>query len=329
MAREDGKPSAIGSPQMGLFDARPQPPNAEQSLVDLASRVPSGIRFGTSSWTFPGWAGLVYARKYRNQKTFVRESLQEYARHPLFRTVGIDRSYYNPLVADELSAYAAQLPAGFLCVSKVWSEVTTRVYPRHHAKAGQVNRSFLDPARFADVVAAPYLEAFAEHAGPFLVEIPPAPGPVNRAGFAAAIDRFLSAAPTGLQFAFELRDRRLLCKPYLDALRAHGATHVFNYWSHMPSLKQQLEVTDGLVGEFAVVRLLLPPGRRYDEMKKAFAPFDRIVEADREMREQVAAILTLAGLADMMSFVLVNNKAEGSSPLTVRALAELVAEPGD
>lgn len=318
------KPSAIGTPQLGLFDAPVAPPDSAP-LKTLAKRVPDHVRFGTSSWTFPGWAGLVYHRRYPNQRTFTRESLREYAQHPLFRTVGIDRSYYAPLTQGELRDYAEQLPAGFECVSKVWSEVTTRVFPKHHARAGEVNEHFLDPARFADVVAAPYLEAFQSNTGPFLVEIPPAPGPVNARGFARVVERFLATAPEGLRFAFELRDRRLMTPAYFDALRAYGATHVYNYWSRMPSLAAQLEATGGVIGDFAVVRLLLPPGKGYEELKKEFAPFDRIVEPQPQMREEVAKILALAGIADLITFVLVNNKAEGSSPLTIRALAQRIA----
>ena len=86
---------------------------AELTLEALAARLPSFVRLGTSSWTFPGWAGLVYQRRYRNQSVFARESLAEYATHPLFRTVGIDRSFYGPLREEELRRYASQLPPGF------------------------------------------------------------------------------------------------------------------------------------------------------------------------------------------------------------------------
>ncbi len=135
----------------------------------------------------------------------------------------------------------------------------------------------------------------------------------------------MATAPEGLRFAFELRDRRLMTPAYFDALRAYGATHVYNYWSRMPSLAAQLEATGGPIGDFAVIRLLLPPGKGYEQLKKEFAPFDRIVEPQPQMREEVAKIIALAGIADLITFVLVNNKAEGSSPLTIRALAHLVA----
>ncbi len=61
--------------QLGLFDRQEdeRPDRAETQRAELESlrdRLPAKVRFGTSSWTFPGWAGLVYAKRYGNQKTF-------------------------------------------------------------------------------------------------------------------------------------------------------------------------------------------------------------------------------------------------------------------
>ena len=47
-----------------------------------------------------------------------REGLRHYARHPLLRTVGIDRSYYAPIPLDDLRAYADQLPAASAAASR-------------------------------------------------------------------------------------------------------------------------------------------------------------------------------------------------------------------
>src|SRR5258706_12832907 len=62
----------------------------------LAAKLPLKLRMGTSSWSFPGWHGLVYAQR-STEKELAREGLREYARHPLFRTVGIDRGHYAPI----------------------------------------------------------------------------------------------------------------------------------------------------------------------------------------------------------------------------------------
>ena len=81
----------------------------------------------------------------------------------------------------------------------------------------------------------------------------------------------------------------------------------------------------GLLEALLVIRLLLPPGGRYADLKEAYAPFDRLVSPQPEMRQDVARLVQDALDRDMECYVIVNNKAEGSSPLTVRSLAELIA----
>ncbi|MEM1417531.1 MAG: DUF72 domain-containing protein [Myxococcota bacterium] len=326
MSEDDGR-SAIGSPQLGLFGARPAPvPRA--GLVALAERLPPWLRLGTSSWTFPGWAGLVYEKRYRNQTAFARESLEEYAAHPLFRTVGIDRSYYGPLREHELARYAAQLPPGFRCTMKVWSGLTSRVLggPGAAAAPGQFNPHFLDPARFAEDVAAPVEAAFRSQLGAFVLEIPPARGPVNPRGFADAVDRFLAAAPEGFRYSVELRDPRLLTDRYVGVLRRHGASHVFNYWTRMPELGAQLDLTGGPTADVTVARLMIPPGKRYADLKAAYDPFDRLVAPQPRMRADVVRLALECAETGSELYVIVNNKVEGSSPHTVRALAEQLAD---
>ncbi|MEM6957365.1 MAG: DUF72 domain-containing protein [Myxococcota bacterium] len=318
---EKASDGLFGSGQLGLFGGAPKAEPGE-GLTALGAALPPWMRMGTSSWTFPGWEGLVYQRSYGSKARFLRESLAEYARYPLFRTVGIDRSYYAPLEREELQRYASQLPDDFRCVSKVWSEITTRIFPRHHKRAGQVNARFLDPELFRSAFNV-YGEAFAAHAGPFVVEIPPAAGPVNAPGFARSVDRFLTEidgkAPA--PFGFELRDRRLFSARYLEILRAHGATHVFNAWSQMPAIRTQLQWTGGLVGPVLVARLMLPPQTKYEDLKARFAPFDRIIEPQPAMRADALQLFALAAEATVPAYMLVNNKAEGSSPKTVEALA--------
>ncbi len=319
----DGGQLDLFAPERG---SRGAPLRHDPELVSLASRVPSRVHLGTSSWTFPGWRGRVYRRSYRDKKDFTKTSLSEYAAYPLFRTVGIDRSYYAPLTRDELRGYGEQLPDDFACVMKVPSEITTRVFPQHPsqgARAGQVNTGFLDVARFRDQVAQPILDAFLPHQGPLVLSIPPGPGGVNPRGFADAVGRFLRDAPTELSYAFELRDARLFTDRYLDTLRDHGATHALNFWQRMPTLGEQLQRGALLPGP-VVVRLMLPPGQRYADLKEAFAPFDRLVAPQQGMRDDVARIIAQTEDLNQPLFIIANNKAEGCSPLTLEAIAAAV-----
>src|SRR5947209_10814416 len=154
-----------------LFDdigALPPPP---ADLVALGSRIPASIKFGTSTWTYDGWTGDVYHRAYRGAQPARR--LEEYARYPLFRTVGIDSAFYEPPSEEALAAYARALPAGFPCVSKVWDRITARRFnqdARWGPLAGQRNPDFLNAALFQEAVLGPYSRVFSAHAGAFVFD---------------------------------------------------------------------------------------------------------------------------------------------------------------
>ncbi|MCB0353802.1 MAG: DUF72 domain-containing protein, partial [Bdellovibrionales bacterium] len=130
------------------------------------------IRFGTSSWNYPGWKGLVYKRPYRSEKEFTRTSLREYASDPRFSTVGIDRFFYSPPTQKSLLEYAEMVPENFLWVSKVWEHITVPQFPTHprYGKLkGKENPDFLDSQIFEDRVLAPYRsEEVRRHTGPFV-----------------------------------------------------------------------------------------------------------------------------------------------------------------
>src|SRR6266511_3658717 len=139
------------------------PPAAE--LVELGRRILPSVKFGTSTWTYDGWAGDVYHRCYRGPQPAKR--LEEYVRYPLFRTVGIDSAYYEPPSEETLRAYAQALPPGFPCVSKVWDQITAK---RLDQGQGRPNPDFLNAALFKEAVLGPYARAFRDHAACFVFE---------------------------------------------------------------------------------------------------------------------------------------------------------------
>ncbi len=321
------------SRQLDLFGASLRPPldaaDAEQverehtEASRIAARLPSNVFFGTSSWSFPGWRGIIYSRR-ATEGELAREGLAEYAKHPLLRTVGIDRGFYAPIPERDLLRYARQLPPGFPCCAKAPAAVTAMEVPGDR----RTNPDFLRPERFLEDMVRPFRSAFADHVGPFILQFPPvAPEHRDRpAVFAGRLARFLAALPRDLRYAVELRDPALLTEEYRRALAESGAAHVYNYVTAMPMPQDQAAAIPLEAASFAVIRLLLAPGTRYNDRRDEFAPFDRIVAPDLEMRRQVVDLARLASSLGREVFVLVNNKAEGCSPLTVRALAQLLAE---
>src|SRR5256712_13790112 len=184
--------------QPELFDDVAALPPLPAQLSELGRRAPPSTKFGTSTWTYDGWAGDVYPRGYRGAQPARR--LEEYARYPLFRTVEIDSGYYEPPDEEVLAAYARALPPGFPCVSKVWDRITaTRL-------EGTRNPDFLNADLFKDAVLGPYERAFRDHAAWFLFQVQamrweelPVQG-----RWTEDLDAFLHQLPRDFRYAVEL-----------------------------------------------------------------------------------------------------------------------------
>jgi uncharacterized protein YecE (DUF72 family) len=285
------------------------------------------VRFGTSSWNYPGWKGLVYHRDYEGRGASAK-MLEEYARFPLFRTVGIDSSFYAPPTETVLASYAERLPPGFPCVSKVWNQITVQTFSKAQDKArgGKVNTDFLNPDIFLEAVYGPYQQHFADHAGPFVFEFQA----IGRGSgmtperFADRLDEFFSALPREGQYAVEIRNEEFLTPMYFAVLREHGVAHVFNSWTRMPPIGDQLDLPGSLSGPFIVARALLQQGRTYDEAVDAFAPYDRIQDPSPPLRQDLLRLIETAVRTRIPAYLLVNNRAEGSAPLTVAEVLRML-----
>lgn len=310
--------------QPSLFGDEPAaPPRPE--LQQLAARIPATIRFGTSTWTYDGWTGDVYRRSYKGPQPARR--LEEYARYPLFRTVGIDSAFYEPPSEHVLLAYARALPPGFPCVSKVWDRITAKRLsqdPRWGPLAGMRNPDFLNADLFKDQVLGPYERVFRDHAGCFVFEFQAMRGKdlPDPAEWADQLHGFLAQLPAGFRYAVELRNPELLTPLHGAVLRERGVAHVFNSWTEMPSIGAQLDLDWTFPAGFTVARALLKPGRAYADAVKLFEPYDRVREAVPELRADLLRLIVEAQRRRLEAFILANNRAEGYAPGTVRAVAE-------
>jgi uncharacterized protein YecE (DUF72 family) len=295
----------------------------------LRARIPSLVRFGTSTWNYPGWRGLVYHRDY-GPKGAAARMLKEYAAFPLFGTVGIDSSYYGPPTEAVLRSYAENLPAGFPCISKVWSQLTIHTFTKaqDREKAGKINPDFLNPDLFVEEIYQPYQHHFAENTGPFVFEFQTIAksSRIGPEGFASRLDEFFSALPRDAQYAVEVRNDEFLTPMYFAVLREHGVAHVLSSWTRMPPLGHQLDLPGSITAPFILARALLRPGRTYNEAVDAFAPYDRIREPNPKLRRDLARLVEEAVRLRIPAYLLVNNRAEGSAPLTIAAVAEMLPE---
>ena len=107
----DNAEAAPPSPRKRAGEVLPLP--ADDTTHALAARLNPRIRLGASTWSYPGWAGIVWDEGPYSEAVLAKNGLTAYAQHPLLRCVGIDRSFYRPLTEGQYARYAGQVPEDF------------------------------------------------------------------------------------------------------------------------------------------------------------------------------------------------------------------------
>jgi uncharacterized protein YecE (DUF72 family) len=308
----------------------------DEALMALARAVPTRARLGTSSWNYPGWAGLVWDGDYTDAQ-LSKEGLTAYAQHPLMRTVSLDRGFYRPLTEGQYARYAAQVPDDFRFVVKAPSHVTDALVRGEDGRGVQPNPAFLDPALATQDFVAPALAGLGHKVGALVFQLSPMPRHLlhNLPLVLQRLRKLLLSqpalgptAPDGV-LALEVRDPEWLdpfFMPELAAvLRECGATWCLCLHAKMPRLADQLPLLRLLWPGPMVCRWNLNPlhgAYGYEDAQREYSPYDRIHDVDDETRALL--VKTIAGVAGagQNAFVTISNKAEGCAPLSVRALAE-------
>jgi uncharacterized protein YecE (DUF72 family) len=312
--------AAAESPSVGF--GRLDLPRYRQQLAQLADQ---GIFIGTSSWKYPGWCGLIYdeqrylTRGKFSEAKFNRECLVEYAQ--TFRTVCVDAGYYQFPTEGYIGGMCEQVPEGFKFAFKVTDEITQKKFPslpRFGARGGTMNVNFLNAEMFQRLFLSP-CEGFKSKIGPLIFEFSTFHKHEFEHGrdFIAALDQFLSLLPKGWEYGVEIRNKTWLVPEHFDMLRGHGVAHTFNNWTQMPSIAEQLAIEGCETADFTVSRFLLKPGRSYEDAVKAFSPYTEIKERVDEARTAAEKILEASFVKKRRGYLYVNNRLEGSAPLTI------------
>ncbi len=283
------------------------------------------LYIGTSSWKYLGWKKIVYKNPYTSEKQFNDQCLMEYAQN--YPCVGVDHTYYSWPTTPLMKKYSVQTPQHFRFGLKVTEKLTVFKYPkfkRYGKDAGSLNKSFLDPGLFREKFLSPLTE-LGEKVGPIIFGFSQFyPGTIaSGQEFVERLDNFFVALRgSPFSFAVELRNANWLQQPYFEVLQKHSVSHVFNSWTRMPTIGEQLEVASGAKLPSYVCRLLLVPGTKYEQAVEAFSPYDKIQEEFPQVRDQTAQLLQRAVVFGVPAFVFVNNRAEGCAPVTIAGILE-------
>lgn len=266
------------------------------------------VRFGTSSFTAPGWVGPFYP-----EGTKPADFLRIYAQS--FDTVEIDATYYAVPSPRTVDGWAEKTPEGFLVAAK---------FPRTLVHGGEAERP--DPTRVLslDEGAAErdrFLAVMARlgaRLGPLVLQFPyfnrdafPAVGP-----FLDRLDPFLGALPKGPSYAVEVRNKAWVGKPLRDLLAGHGVSLVLVDQAWMPHGDEVAARMDVATGDVVYVRLL---GDR-KAIEKVTTTWDREVIDHGDRLARWAELLVRLEARGLDVLVYVNNHYAGHAPATVRRL---------
>lgn len=310
------------APQLGLFSVSPTVNAAPwaEAQTTLAAALPTTLSLGTSSWSFPGWEGLVYAQAHRSA-FLSRQGLAAYASNPLLSTVSIDRGFYSPVPEQDFTHYQSQVPQGFRFVVKAWRQLTAPVIN------GKRNSSFLDAPLACQSIVVPAKRGLKDTLDCILFQFSPMHlGQVGGVrGFCEQLAEFLSKLPDTIDYAVEVRNPELLGTALQEALSRPNRFYTINLLPAMPGLDQQFRSMRLGHQSRYLVRWLLAKGHSYQGALQDFAPFDRLVAPSDPIIERMVQFIRWAESKDRHFSLQVNNKAEGCAPLTLQRVARMLA----
>lgn len=306
----------------------------DTSLIEIANELPRNLYLGTSSWSYPGWAGIVWDREYPDSK-LSRYGLPAYSKHPLFRSVGIDRSFYKPLSIAQFVAYAAQVPDDFRFIVKAPNLVTDALLRDEEGRGRRINNNFLDPEITARDFIEPALEGLGAKLGALVFQISPLPYAwlQDISMVIARLHSLLQRIPNLREqiphcaVAVEVRDPQWLTREFVDALRDTHTTYCMGLHAKMPRIAEQLPILRALWPGPLVCRWNLNPlhgAYGYEEAERQYEPYDRIQDADIDTRTALARVIAGTVGAGQNAYVTLSNQAEGCSPLSIIELAKAV-----
>ena len=314
---------------LSLFD-EPQPALKAKLGSRLAALAAQKLFLGASSWKYEGWLNQIYTperyfvRGRFSQKRFEQECLAEYAE--TFPVVCGDFSFYQFPSREFWHKLFSGVSRQLQFVFKVPEEITVYTFPKHPrygGRAGSANSNFLRADLFQEAFLQP-LMPYRERIPVILFEFTAFARKVfdNAGEFAELMADFLPLLPNTFRYAIEVRNPEFLNPAYFTVLREHKVAHVFNAWTRMPTLTEQMQQQDVFTTDFTATRALLQAGRSYEEAVRLFSPYESVQEPNEEVRSALRRLLARAQERHEAAYIFVNNRLEGNSPGTIEAITE-------
>jgi uncharacterized protein YecE (DUF72 family) len=296
---------------------------------DIPAEVAGHLRIGTCSWKYDSWEGLVYEPGKRSR---TEDYLPEYARH--FPTVEIDQWFWSLFPTgvklpgpEVVKRYADSVPDDFRFTIKAPNAITlTHSYATQpkgsERSANEPNPYFLSVDllnRFLET-----LEPMRTRLGPILFQFEY----LNKhkmpsmAAFIERLHAFFDKAPAGFAYAVEIRNPNYLKDEFFDALRRWGVGFVLLEGYYMPPIAETAAGHNVRTAPFSIIRLHGPDRAEIEGETRGV--WNQIVEPRDESLKATAEIVRQNLVADVDTYVNVNNHYEGCAPLTIQRLLDIL-----
>ncbi|MBI2416314.1 MAG: DUF72 domain-containing protein [Ignavibacteriales bacterium] len=283
----------------------------------------TNIYFGTCSWKYDSWMDIVYTRP--ESKTM----LAEYATH--YSSVEIDQwfwSLHQPGTAllpkpKDVEDYALQTSGDFRFTIKAPNSITlTHFYQKNKSEPLKVNPHFLSAELAEKFIAS--IKPLQEKIGMimFQFEYLNLSKMPSLEHFLGLLHEFTEKLPAGYPYGIEIRNPNYLNERYFAFLNEHNLSHVFLQGYFMPPVFPLIKSFQPVLHSPLTIRLHGPD--RSGIEKKTGSIWNAIVEPkDEELHELVAMLIFLSSYQNDI-YVNVNNHFEGSAPLTIKRISDLL-----
>jgi len=144
----------------------------------------------------------------------------------------------------------------------------------------------------------------------------------SRKAFLENLDGFFGQVPKGFNYAIETRNPNYLRKDFFDFLTERSLGFVLIEGYYMPHIGEIMAKFDTITTDFSIVRLHGPNRQEIEERTGSI--WNNIVEPKDEGLRTTAQLIHESTDRSIMTFVNVNNHYEGSAPLTIQRLLELL-----
>lgn len=281
------------------------------------------IRFGTCSWKYDSWKGLVYSGKAKSN--YLLEYSQKYS------SVEIDQWFWSLFASNKIllpqthvvNQYAQSVPDDFKFTVKVPNSITLTHYYRKTKDESLVeNPHFLSNALFEQFLSK--LEPMYNKIGvlmfqfEYLNKIKMA----SQNEFLLRFKEFIVQCDTNYIYAIESRNPNYLNKTYFQFLNDHNLGHVFLEGYYMPAIVASYSKYKTLLRNPVIIRLHGP--NRSDIEAKSKGIWNRILEPKDEDLAKITEVIEEMYSRNLDVYVNVNNHYEGSAPLTIERMQKLL-----